>query len=152
MPSCLAGGARDRLALRRARPAERLCRKLQRPSARRVSQRAPVRQSHGARQIIEEWRIDYNTNRPHTSLNGLTPTEFATRPNRGPNLKRESFVRRPRKVGTTAPIWKGEDDDMLRGMERLGASATRIAAALNRDIDTVRARPFPGVSVAQRFG
>ena len=36
-----------------------------------------------ARQLIEEWRIDYNTNRPHTSLNGLTPTEFATRPNRG---------------------------------------------------------------------
>jgi transposase InsO family protein len=35
-----------------------------------------------ARQIIEEWRIDYNTNRPHTSLNGLTPTEFATRPAR----------------------------------------------------------------------
>ena len=28
-------------------------------------------------------RIDYNTNRPHTSLNGLTPTEFATRPLRG---------------------------------------------------------------------
>ena len=25
-----------------------------------------------ARQIIEEWRIDYNTNRPQTSLNGLT--------------------------------------------------------------------------------
>ncbi len=36
-----------------------------------------------ARQIIEEWRIDYNTNRPHTSLNGLTPTEFAARPTRG---------------------------------------------------------------------
>ena len=36
-----------------------------------------------ARRIIEEWRIDYNTNRPHTSLDGLTPTEFATRPNRG---------------------------------------------------------------------
>jgi putative transposase len=33
-----------------------------------------------ARQIIEEWRIDYNTNRPHTSLNGLTPTEFADPP------------------------------------------------------------------------
>jgi hypothetical protein len=33
-------------------------------------------------QIIEEWRIDYNTNLQHTSLNGLTPTEFATRPNR----------------------------------------------------------------------
>jgi putative transposase len=24
--------------------------------------------------------IECNTNRPHTSLNGLTPTEFATRP------------------------------------------------------------------------
>lgn len=41
-----------------------------------------------ARQIIEEWRIDYNTNRPHTSLNGLTPTEFASRPNRGQTLNR----------------------------------------------------------------
>jgi putative transposase len=41
-----------------------------------------------ALQIIEEWRIDYNTNRPHTSLNGLKPTEFATRPNRGQNQNR----------------------------------------------------------------
>jgi putative transposase len=41
-----------------------------------------------ARQIIEDWRIDYNTNRPHTSLNGLTPTEFATRPDRGQTLNR----------------------------------------------------------------
>jgi putative transposase len=36
-----------------------------------------------ARHIIEEWRIDYNTNRPYKSLNGLTPTEFATRLDRG---------------------------------------------------------------------
>ena len=41
-----------------------------------------------ARRIIEEWRIDYNTNRPHTSLNGLTPTEFAARPNRGQTQNR----------------------------------------------------------------
>ncbi|MBA4613739.1 transposase [Stappia taiwanensis] len=32
-----------------------------------------------AREIIEKWRIDYNLNRPHTSLDGLTPNEFATR-------------------------------------------------------------------------
>ncbi len=38
-----------------------------------------------ARQIIENWRIDYNTNRPHTSLNGLTPTGFANRTNRDEN-------------------------------------------------------------------
>lgn len=29
--------------------------------------------------IIEAWRIDYNVNRPHTSLEGQTPTEFAKR-------------------------------------------------------------------------
>lgn len=29
-----------------------------------------------AREIIEEWRIDYNDERPHGSLNDLTPTEF----------------------------------------------------------------------------
>ncbi len=41
-----------------------------------------------ARQIIEEWRIDYNTNRPHTSLNGLTPTEFATCSDQGQDRNR----------------------------------------------------------------
>lgn len=30
-----------------------------------------------ARGIIESWRKDYNEARPHSSLNGLTPTEFA---------------------------------------------------------------------------
>jgi putative transposase len=40
------------------------------------------------REIIEAWRIDYNTNRPHTSLNGLTPTEFAARPTEGHNRNR----------------------------------------------------------------
>ena len=44
-----------------------------------------------ARQIIEEWRIDYNTNRPHSSLHGLTPTEFAARPDQGHNRNRLSL-------------------------------------------------------------
>jgi putative transposase len=30
-----------------------------------------------ARWIIEEWRIEYNTERPHSSLGNLTPEEFA---------------------------------------------------------------------------
>jgi putative transposase len=38
--------------------------------------------------IIETWRIDYNTLRPHTSLDGLTPAAFATRPTQGRNLNR----------------------------------------------------------------
>jgi len=29
-----------------------------------------------ARQVIEEWRRDYNQGRPHSSLGGLTPHEF----------------------------------------------------------------------------
>ena len=44
-----------------------------------------------ARQIIEAWRIDYNTNRPHSSLNGLTPTEFAARPDQGHSRNRLSL-------------------------------------------------------------
>jgi putative transposase len=36
-----------------------------------------------ARPIIEAWRTDYNTTRPHTSLNGLTPAAFANRPASG---------------------------------------------------------------------
>jgi putative transposase len=44
-----------------------------------------------ARQIIEEWRIDYNTNRPHSSLNGLTPTEFAARSGQGHSRNRLSL-------------------------------------------------------------
>ena len=43
------------------------------------------------RRIIEAWRIDYNIRRPHTSLDGLTPTEFAARPNQGHNQNRLSL-------------------------------------------------------------
>lgn len=35
--------------------------------------------STGGRNIAA-WRIDYNTKRPHTSLNGLTPQEFELPP------------------------------------------------------------------------
>jgi len=31
-----------------------------------------------ARRIVEDWRIDYNRNRPHSSLGNLTPQEFRT--------------------------------------------------------------------------
>lgn len=35
-----------------------------------------------ARVIIESWRIEYNTQRPHSSLGNLTPVEFADRSRR----------------------------------------------------------------------
>ena len=44
-----------------------------------------------AREIIEEWRSDYNLNRPHTSLDGLTPTEFAARSAMDHNVNRANL-------------------------------------------------------------
>jgi hypothetical protein len=32
-----------------------------------------------ARRIVEAWRLDYSDDRPHTSLGGFTPNEFAAR-------------------------------------------------------------------------
>ena len=43
-----------------------------------------------ARRLIEDGRTDYNTNRRHTSLGGLTPIEFATRPIEGQNTNKFS--------------------------------------------------------------
>jgi len=39
-----------------------------------------------ARRIIEAWRIDFNEVRPHSSLDGMTPSEYATA-NRGFSAK-----------------------------------------------------------------
>lgn len=44
-----------------------------------------------AREIIEDWRDDYNLNRPHTSLDGLTPNEFATRSQADHNMNRANL-------------------------------------------------------------
>jgi len=38
---------------------------------------------HHAREVIENWRVDYNELRPHASLNKLTPSEFAANPHEG---------------------------------------------------------------------
>lgn len=39
-----------------------------------------------ARRTIEDWRVDYNENRPHSSLGGLTPKEFAEQTTRKDSL------------------------------------------------------------------
>ncbi len=44
-----------------------------------------------ARNVIETWRRDYNNYRPHTSLDGLTPIEFATRSTMDHNQNRPSL-------------------------------------------------------------
>jgi putative transposase len=37
-----------------------------------------------AKEVIEAWRVDYNTQRPHGSLGHLTPTEFVARHGKSP--------------------------------------------------------------------
>ena len=51
---------------------------VQRKVPRRAAQRLQFESLLEARVIIEDWRIDYNMNRPHTAHGDLTPTEFAT--------------------------------------------------------------------------
>jgi hypothetical protein len=46
-----------------------------------------------ARQIIEQWRIEYNTERPHSSLGDLTPEEFVQNPDLLPPYGRETALR-----------------------------------------------------------
>lgn len=51
-----------------------------------------------AREVIEAWRRDYNTVRPHSSLRYLTPEEFAARP-----------ASPPTPVVSIAPMWGDSD-------------------------------------------
>lgn len=46
---------------------------------------------HHARHLIAAWRDDYNKNRPHSSLGGLTPWEYANRSNEDQNLNRTNL-------------------------------------------------------------
>lgn len=44
-----------------------------------------------ARHIIAAWRDDYNHNRPHSSLDGLTPREYVNRSTKDQNLNRANL-------------------------------------------------------------
>jgi hypothetical protein len=48
-----------------------------------------------ARQIIDAWRQDYNSFRPHSSLGTLTPKEFADQQGDGPPEQVWDFTDRP---------------------------------------------------------
>jgi len=53
------------------------------------------------RVIIEKWRIDYNLNRPHSSLGGMTPTEFAA------SLTPRGELYQPKPTHATYPCSQG---------------------------------------------
>jgi putative transposase len=44
-----------------------------------------------AQEIIEKWKVDYNRNRPHSSLNYLAPAEFAARLPQGERMGMQSI-------------------------------------------------------------
>ena len=44
-----------------------------------------------ARSLVAEWRDDFNNHRPHSSLAGLTPREYANRSKEDQNLNRPNL-------------------------------------------------------------
>ena len=56
-----------------------------------------------ARRTIELWRVDYNTERPHTSLKGLTPSAFADRPTTAPQPERPLAMNEGNKGARSLP-------------------------------------------------
>jgi transposase InsO family protein len=49
--------------------------------------------SDGARALIERWRLDYNTQRPHSAHDGLTPANVLLK-NAGDRLRNPDQLRR----------------------------------------------------------
>ena len=74
-----------------------------------------------AREIIEEWRTDYNTNRPHTSLKGLTPTEFAAR-TKEEGHKAGNLTSGGPKIGPRAQGWK----NLTSGGPKIGPRTSAV--------------------------
>src|SRR5512133_1980063 len=64
-----------------------------------------------AQVVVEAWRIEYNTYRPHSALGGLAPAEYAatwTSTNRGPINATYAYVTRPGSLpGATLAAWYG---------------------------------------------
>ena len=52
----------------------------------------PLDSLHHARNPTAAWRDDFNHHRPHTSLAGMTPSEYANRSKEDQNLNRASLI------------------------------------------------------------
>ena len=95
-----------------------------------------VQQPARGGRIIEAWKIDYNTSRPHSSLGGLTPMEFA-RPDRGHNQNRLSSINEGISGSTSGGAsLRGDADDAcnLRAHARRGESTATKRVELRRTL------------------
>src|SRR6266849_10096286 len=99
--------------------AERVHRKLQQSAARRVPERARVPDSRRGAEIIEAWRHDYNHVRPHSSLGGLTPSEYANRQGDGPLERVLGSAARP--PCATTPTGAKHQPSLVMSAGKVGA-------------------------------
>jgi hypothetical protein len=68
---------RDQLHRARVALAEPVRGELRQPPARRAAGVATFTTLLKAQVLVEDWRIEYNTVRPHSALDYLTPSDYA---------------------------------------------------------------------------
>jgi hypothetical protein len=84
-----------------------------------------------AKIIIEDWRIEYNTYRPHSSLGGLTPTEYAHTPTTQTTHRPWATYRVPVNPVQSPKVW---------AVDALGEQLDRVAATaivIGRDFPVI---------------
>jgi transposase len=82
-----------------------------------------------ARRIIEAWRTDYNTVRPHSSLGGLAPAEFTNRPRLG-HIDNEAKLSAASKRGAGQAQWLLGDRGFDAGWFRDAMQAKSIQSCI----------------------
>ncbi len=76
-----------------------------------------------AREVVEAWRVDYNTVRPHSSLGYRTPEEFAASAAARPASP-------PMPAASIVPAWAGSDVQELSGTPFSGAYGELVSGKI----------------------
>ena len=77
-----------------------------------------------ARHLIAAWRDDYNHNRPHTSLDGLTPQEYHHRSREDQTLNRLTYKRGLQREQVTDDKTDNHLHSISRNTKQTSASAS----------------------------
>jgi len=79
-----------------------------------------------ARHIIEAWRIDYNTVRPHSSLGYLTPEEFAASWRAAPDKQQQPDAAPRPATGRAAAVLGASASRPVAGTPTAGQTENRL--------------------------
>ena len=111
-----------------------------------------------AQVLIEDWRIDYNTNRPHSAHGDLTPSEFASMDHPKPTSTRITLgpLNGDPSVKCVPVTCERRDDHRSVSAERSGENISHFCLAFEpTDLDAFRlfpdARKAEGLFGAQGF-